>query len=108
LNSVASLGCENIPGGEALNIKFPSIEGSEDIKRLGDYVEAYFINGGQQIQFNIMSRQMLIDAKLNPDNYPNLLVRVSGYSAYFNNLTERMKDELILRAEYDINGRAVL
>lgn len=109
LNSVAALGCENIPGGEALNIKFSSLENSEDIRRFGDFVEAYFINGGQQIQFNIMSRQMLFDAKLHPEDYPNLLVRVSGYSAYFNDLTERMKDELIFRAEYGINdGRMVL
>ena len=108
-NSVAALGCVNIPGGEALNIKFTSIENSEDVARLGDFVEAYFMNGGQQVQFNIMSRQMLRDAKKNPDKYPHLLVRVSGYSAYFNDLNERMKDELITRAEYGVrDGEAVI
>lgn len=108
-NSVAALGCEYIPGGEALNIKFTMIENKEDIERLGDFIEAYFINGGQQVQFNIMSRQMLIEAKANPDKYPELLVRVSGYSAYFNDLSDCMKDELITRTEYGIkDGKAVI
>ena len=109
LNSVAALGCGNIPGGSALNIKFTVIKDSQDSERLGDFVEAFFINGGQQAQFNIMSRQMLTDAKMNPDKYPDLLVRVSGYSAYFNDLSERMKDELIDRTEYGItDGMAVM
>ncbi|MCL2293880.1 MAG: hypothetical protein FWC36_03335 [Spirochaetes bacterium] len=108
-NSVAALGCEYIPGNVALNIKFTMIENNDDIKRLGDFVEAYFINGGQQVQFNIMSREMLKDARTNPAKYPDLLVRVSGYSAYFKDLSDSMKDELISRTEYGIrNGKAVL
>ncbi|MDR0294272.1 MAG: hypothetical protein LBH95_09000 [Oscillospiraceae bacterium] len=108
LNSVAALGCEYIPGSVALNIKFTLIENGEDVKRLGDFVEGYFINGGQQVQFNIMSREMLTEAKANPDQYPDLLVRVSGYSAYFNDLSDSMKDELITRTEYNVHdGRAV-
>jgi formate C-acetyltransferase len=110
LNSVASLGSEYIPGGEALNIKFTAVKNEQDIRRFGDYVEAYFIKGGQQVQFNIMSSAMLKDAKAHPENYGDLLVRVSGYSAYFNDLNDVMKDELITRSEYDIekNGEAVL
>ncbi|MDR1576098.1 MAG: hypothetical protein LBS37_08855 [Treponema sp.] len=110
LNSVASLGSEYIPGGEALNIKFTAVKNEQDIQRFGDYVEAYFVKGGQQVQFNIMSSAMLKDAKAHPENYGDLLVRVSGYSAYFNDLNETMKDELITRSEYDIekNGEAVL
>jgi formate C-acetyltransferase len=54
-----------------------------------------------------MSYEMLIDAKKNPDNYPELLVRVSGYSAYFKDLNEAMKDEIITRTQYDImTGKA--
>jgi formate C-acetyltransferase len=102
LNSVASLGSLYIPGGEALNIKFTAVKDDQDIQRFGDYVEAYFIKGGQQIQFNIMSSAMLKDAKAHPENYSELLVRVSGYSAYFNDLNDAMKDELITRSEYDI------
>lgn len=101
-NSVGALNSLYIPGGEALNIKFTSIKNSEEAKRLGDFVEAYFLNGGQQVQFNIMSREDLENAKKHPENNPNLLVRVSGYSAYFNDLNEAMQDELICRAEYGI------
>jgi formate C-acetyltransferase len=110
LNSVAALGCEYIPGNVALNIKFTNIEkGSDDVKRLGDFVEAYFMNGGQQVQFNIMSREMLEKAKANPGKNPGLLVRVSGYSAYFDDLSDSMKDELITRTEYGIrSGEAVI
>lgn len=107
-NSVGALNSLYIPGGEALNIKFTSIKNFEEAKRLGDFVEAYFINGGQQVQFNIMSREDLENAKKHPDKNPNLLVRVSGYSAYFNDLNEAMQDELIRRAEYKIkNGGMV-
>ena len=101
-NSVGALNSLYIPGGEALNIKFTSIKNSEEAKRLGDFVEAYFMNGGQQVQFNIMSREYLENAKKHPDQNPNLLVRVSGYSAYFNDLNEAMQDELIRRTEYGI------
>lgn len=106
--SVASLGSEYIPGGEALNIKFTQIQTEREENLLGDFVEAYFLKGGQQVQFNIMSHQMLRDAKAHPEKYPDLLVRVSGYSAYFNDLNDAMKDELITRTEYDVeNGRMV-
>lgn len=101
-NSVGALNSLYIPGGEALNIKFTSIKNSEEAKHLGDFVEAYFMNGGQQVQFNIMSREYLENAKKHPDQNPNLLVRVSGYSAYFNDLNEAMQDELISRTEYGI------
>ena len=108
-NAVAALDCDYMPGGIALNIKFTMLKNEDDAKRLGDFVEAYFINGGLQVQFNIMSRKMLEDARKNPDKYPDLLVRVSGYSAYFNDLSDSMKQELIDRTEYGINdGKAVL
>ncbi len=55
-----------------------------------------------------MSYEDLIDARKNPDKYPELLVRVSGYSAYFNDLNEEMKKEIITRTAYNIkNGKAV-
>ncbi len=93
--------------GEALNLKYPSISGNEDLKKFAQAVEAYFRSGGLHVQFNIMSYETLIDAKNNPDKYPELLVRVSGYSAYFNALNEAMKEEIITRTEYDIKtGKA--
>lgn len=106
--SVGALGSLHIPGGEALNIKFTAIRSREEAALLGDFVEAYFMSGGQQVQFNIMSHEMLRDAREHPEKYPGLLVRVSGYSAYFNDLNDSMKEELITRTEYGIqDGRMV-
>ena len=108
LRSVADLEGLYIPGGEALNLKFPSVNGEEDIGRLGQTVEAYFRCGGLHIQFNIMSYEMLMDARKNPDHYPELLVRVSGYSAYFRDLNDAMKEEIIMRTAYDMrSGKAL-
>lgn len=104
LNSVANLKAEYIPGNVALNIKFTNMKDDSEYDNLGNFVEAYFMQGGQQVQCNIMSQAMLLEAKAFPDKHPNLLVRVSGYSAYFNDLNDTMKDELIQRAEYTING----
>lgn len=109
LNAVAELGGEKVPGCWALNIKYcPEDDAAAMTERFAQTIEAYFRAGGQQVQFNIMTYEMLKDAKRQPENYPELMVRVSGYSAYFKDLNERMKDELITRAMYDLaNGRAV-
>ena len=110
LNSVAKLskgGC--VPGCWALNLKYtPEQDIGKMKERFVQTVEGYFKAGGQQVQFNIMTYEMLLDAKKNPDKYPELMVRVSGYSAYFKDLNEMMKDELITRTQYDLqNGSAV-
>jgi len=55
-----------------------------------------------QAQINVVDPSVLIEARDHPDRYPNLLVRVSGYSAYFNDLTPAMKDEIIRRNCYRI------
>lgn len=106
LRAVGALDGLCIPGGEALNLKFPQVDvqNPEDINRFGSAVEAYFRAGGLHIQFNIMSYEMLLEAKADPARYPELLVRVSGYSAYFNDLNDAMKDEIITRTAYDLPG----
>jgi pyruvate formate-lyase/glycerol dehydratase family glycyl radical enzyme len=108
LKAVGGLESQCIASGEALNLKYPSIEGKEDIKTFGQALEAYLRYGGLHIQFNIMSYEDLIDARNNPDKYPELLVRVSGYSAYFKDLNEAMKEEIITRTAYNIKtGKSV-
>jgi len=54
---------------------------------------------GMQIQFNVLDQNMLIDAKNNPDKYPWLVVRVAGYSAYFKDLSNKLKNEIIDRTK---------
>ena len=109
LNAVAELGGEYVPGCWALNIKYSPEDDVEKMsERFAQTIEAYFRAGGQQVQFNIMTYEMLLDAKKHPEKYPELMVRVSGYSAYFKDLNELMKEELITRTMYDLtNGQAV-
>ncbi len=109
LNAVAELGGECVPGCWALNIKYtPESDVAIMAERFAQTIEAYFRAGGQQVQFNIMTYEMLLDAKKHPEKYPELMVRVSGYSAYFKDLNEMMKDELITRTQYGLDdGRVV-
>ncbi len=65
-------------------------------------VDGYFKRGGMQVQFTVQDKQTLIDARDNPDQYRDLLVRVSGYTAYFCDLNRRMQDEIIARTEDQI------
>ncbi len=108
LKAVGGLDSLCIPSGEALNLKYPAVKSNGDMKTFAQAVESYFRYGGLHVQFNIMSYETLIDAKNNPGKYPELLVRVSGYSAYFKDLNEAMKDEIITRTAYDLgSGKAV-
>ncbi|MBU3950430.1 MAG: hypothetical protein KJ826_19700 [Proteobacteria bacterium] len=108
LQSVGGLDPICIPGGEAFNLKYPSINSTEDIDKFGAGIETYFESGGLHIQCNIMDYEMLLAAKEHPDEYPELLVRVSGYSAYFKDLNDAMKDEIITRTAYDLrSGKSV-
>lgn len=110
--TVAELGSLYIPGGVALNMKYtpePSAMGTgKYLKNFTDLLESYFKFGGMQVQYNIQSYETLLDAKEHPEKYPGLIVRVSGYSAYFKDLNEAMKYELITRTQYDpASGRVV-
>ncbi len=104
LNSVANLNSQFIPGAYALNMKYSPVACThENVDRFGSIVQAYMENGGQQVQFNIHDYKTLKEAKENPDSHPNLLVRVSGYSAYFKSLNSAMQEELITRSQYNLS-----
>ncbi|MFH1117717.1 MAG: pyruvate formate lyase family protein [Pseudomonadota bacterium] len=108
LNSVAGLPAASLSSGIALNLKFVPNDGDDDtmLKRFADTVEAYFAEeddakaGGMEIQFNITGHQDFIAAVKDPDEYSQLLVRVSGYTAYFKDLNPSMQKEIIDRTEY--------
>ncbi len=109
--SVAELGSKFIPGGVALNMKYTpqpqSDNGTSYLERFADMLESYFSLGGMQVQYNIQTYETLRDAQKHPDKYPELIVRVSGYSAYFKDLNEAMKHELITRTQYNLlSGKA--
>jgi formate C-acetyltransferase len=66
---------------------------------VGSLVRTYFKFGGHHIQFNIVDTATLLDAQKHPDQYRDLLVRVAGYSDYFNDMTAQLQNEIIARTE---------
>ncbi len=108
--AVADLGHKNIPGAVALNMKYSPVTDTSNghLDTFGGLIDGYFSKGGMQVQFNIQDYNTLIDARKHKEKYHELIVRVSGYSAYFKDLNEAMMDELITRTQYDMNsGKAV-
>ena len=90
-------------GGTLLNVRFvPNLlKREEDQKKLASLIRSYFKFGGHHIQFNIVDTETLYDAQKHPDEYKDLLVRVAGYSDYFNDMTEQLQNEIIARTEND-------
>jgi len=90
-------------GGTLLNVRFvPALlKREEDQKKLASLIRTYFKFGGHHIQFNIVDTATLHDAQQHPDEYRDLLVRVAGYSDYFNDMTEQLQNEIIARTEND-------
>ena len=72
---------------------------NDGLKRFGNMIDQYFAMGGNQMQFNVVSKKTLLDAQKNPDKYANLLVRVAGYSAYFTQLSKDVQEDIIARTE---------
>jgi len=90
-------------GGTLLNVRFVPqlLKRDEDQKKLASLIRTYFKFGGHHIQFNIVDTATLHDAQQHPDEYRDLLVRVAGYSDYFNDMTEQLQNEIIARTEND-------
>ena len=88
-------------GGTLLNQRFlPSLlKRDEDIKKLGQLIRSYFTLGGHHIQFNIVDTATLYAAQENPEDYKDLLVRMAGYSDYFNDMNADLQQEVIERTE---------
>jgi formate C-acetyltransferase len=100
LNSVNRLDFCRIANGVNFNLKFDphTLRGDTGVMALGSLIKTYFRRGGMQVQVNVLDPAVLMKARDNPDLYPHLLVRVSGYSAYFNDLSPDMKVEIIQRS----------
>ena len=90
-------------GGTLLNQRFlPSLlKRDEDIVKLGKLIRTYFALGGHHIQFNIVDTATLYAAQENPEDYKDLLVRMAGYSDYFNDMNADLQQEVIDRTEND-------
>ena len=88
-------------GGTLLNVRLvPALlRREEDMRKLGSLIRTYFKLGGHHIQFNVVDTETLHDAQRHPENYRDLLVRVAGYSDYFNDMTEQLQNEIIARTQ---------
>lgn len=100
-NSVSKLDHGIASNGTLFNMKFhPSaLKGDEGLYNFVSLIRAYFDRKGMHVQFNVVSRETLIDAQKNPENYKNLVVRVAGYSALFTTLSRSLQDDIINRTE---------
>ena len=74
----------------------------EGEKKVSELVKAFVLLGGHQLQLNAVNRERLLDAKAHPENYPNLIVRVWGWSGYFCELDSVYQDHIIKRTEFEV------
>ena len=102
---VARLKPEYMDNNIAFNVKLiPDIHETreETVNTMQSYARTYFEQGGMQMQFNVVTSETLKDAMVHPENYRNLLVRISGYNAYFVTLNREIQRELIERTEFGL------
>jgi len=105
LSSVGKLPAQEIFGGVLLNQKLTpgSLRTAEDRARLGAMLRTFFDDlKGWHVQYNLVSRETLLDAKKHPERHRDLVVRVAGYSAYFNDLAPDQQDDIISRTEHSL------
>ena len=100
-NSVAKLEQDVASNGTLLNQKFhPSaLQGMSGLTKFVALIRSYFDQKGMHMQFNVVTRETLLDAQQNPEKYKTLVVRVAGYSALFTTLSRSLQDDIINRTE---------
>lgn len=100
-NSVARLDHFIASNGTLFNMKFhPSaLKGQSGLEGFITLIRGYFAQKGMHMQFNVVSRETLLDAQRYPDKYRSLVVRVAGYSALFTTLSRSLQDDIINRTE---------
>ncbi len=99
LNSAASLCQQKLAGTPVLNIKLDAKQTSKSLKALAN---GYFKNGGMQMQITCVNKDELLDAQKHPEKYPNLIVRIGGYSEYFARLSPQLQQTVINRTMYEV------
>ncbi len=103
IRDVAHLDPTSMDNNMAFNVKLTPCAHDSREKTVGimaAYVDTYFATGGMQIQFNVVTSETLKEAMANPDAFRGLLVRISGYNAYFVTLNRELQQELIERSEF--------
>jgi len=100
LLSVASIDTSKTPNGAIVDIDLHSsaVRGENGLNTLFSTLKTYFELGGFAVHYNVLDTEVLKDAKLNPEKYPNLQVRLCGWNVLFSSLSEKEKDEFIARS----------
>ncbi|MBN1925424.1 MAG: glycyl radical protein [Prolixibacteraceae bacterium] len=86
-------------GGTLLNLRFlPGLlKTDQDLMKLGSLIRSYFTLGGHHVQFNVVDAETLEAARKNPEEFKDLMVRMAGYSDYFNDMNDDLQTEIIER-----------
>ncbi|NOY75733.1 MAG: hypothetical protein GXP32_08065 [Kiritimatiellaeota bacterium] len=102
INSVTSWDHSPLIGGSAFNMKFDSsvFNSPESNEKLKQLILVFLRQGGFETQINVLKHGILKEAKANPEEYRDLVVRIGGYTDYFTKLSPDMQDEVMLRTEY--------
>ncbi len=100
-NSVAKLDHAIASNGTLLNQKFhpTALSGRAGLEKFVAYIRAFFDQKGMHMQFNVISRETLLNAQKEPEKYKTLVVRVAGYSALFTSLSRSLQEDIINRTE---------
>jgi formate C-acetyltransferase len=99
MNSISKLPLKKVYNGLNLNMRLPGKRIAS--KNLLNLIQGYFSKGGVQVQFNMVDTKILREAQKHPDQYRDLVVRISGYSGLFINLSDIAQEEIIMRMEYE-------
>lgn len=104
MKTVAKFPPNQISSGVSLNMRFhPNfIKTDNGLDTFSSLIRTYFKEGGMHLQPNVISTEILRDAQQNPDQYRDLVVKVSGYSAYFTDLGKSIQEDIIARNEFGI------
>ena len=109
MRSAARFPAEQVSSGVALNLRFhPNfIKAERGLRTFVSMVQTYFRAGGMHLQPNFVSSETLRDAQDHPEQYRDLIVKVSGYSAAFTDLGKTIQDDIIARAEFGAGGKSI-
>ena len=98
--SASKIDTSKTPNGAIVDIDLHSsaVRGENGITALVSSLKTYFELGGFAVHYNVLDTNVLMDARKNPEKYPNLQVRLCGWNVLFSTLSEKEKDEFIARS----------
>lgn len=104
LNTVTKLPLTQAIGTPVVNIRFQKqmMKDEKNLQKIVSLIRAYFKQGGLQLQILVADTEEMKDAQKNPEAHKNLIVRVGGYSARFNDLSKDIQDSIIVRTEHAV------